>query len=136
MSTQNSTKGLNIALWIVQFLLAALYLMAGSTKLFQPIEELVKTLPWVTEMPAGLVRFIGLSELLGGIGLVVPALLRIQPRLTPLAATGLVAVQVLAFGFHLSRGETSMIGMNALFALLAAFVAWGRFMKAPIHAKS
>jgi putative oxidoreductase len=134
MST-TSNKGLNIALWITQVLLAALYLMAGSTKLFQPIEEIVKMLPWVSETPAGLVRFIGLSELLGGIGLLLPAILRIQPKLTVFAAIGLTIVQVLAAGFHLSRGETAVIGMNFLLIAMAVFIAWGRTKKVPIAPK-
>lgn len=128
-------KSLSIALWVVQVLLAALYIMAGSSKLFQPIAELAKMLPWATEMPAGVVRFIGLSELLGGIGLLLPSLLRIQPQLTPMAAIGLAVVQLLATGFHISRGETSVIGVNILFMALAVFVAWGRTKKAPIAAK-
>jgi putative oxidoreductase len=134
MST-TSNKGLNIALWIFQVLLAAMYLMAGSTKLFQPIEEITKMLPWVADTPAGLVRFIGLSELLGGIGLLLPSILRIQPKLTVFAAIGLTIVQVLAAGFHLSRGESSVIGMNILLIALAAFVAWGRSKKVPIAPK-
>ena len=134
MST-TSNKGLNIALWITQVLLAALFLMAGSTKLFQPINEIAKMLPWAAEMPAGMVRFIGLSELLGGIGLLLPSILRIQPKLSVFAAIGLALVQVLAAGFHISRGETSVIGMNFLFMAMAVFVAWGRAKKAPIASK-
>ncbi|HAD11472.1 MAG TPA: hypothetical protein DCF33_03440 [Saprospirales bacterium] len=130
-----SNKGLNIGLWITQVLLAALYLMTGSTKLFQPIEEIAKMLPWAAEMPAGMVRFIGLSELLGGLGLLLPSILRIQPRLTVFAAIGLTLVQVLATGFHLSRGETSVIGMNFLFMAMAGFIAWGRAKKVPIAPK-
>jgi putative oxidoreductase len=135
MST-TSNKGLNIALWITQVLLAAMYLMAGSTKLFQPIEEMAKMMPWVAESPAALVRFIGLSELLGGIGLLLPSLLRIQPKLTVYAAIGLATVQVLAAAFHLSRGESSVIGMNFFFLAMAVFVAWGRSKKVPIAPKS
>jgi hypothetical protein len=89
--------------------------MAGSTKLFQPIEEIVKMLPWAAEMPAGLVRFIGL---------LLPSILRIQPKLTVFAAIGLTIVQVLATGFHLSCGETSVIGMNFLLIAMAVFIAW------------
>jgi hypothetical protein len=92
-------------------------------------------LPWATEVPAAMVRFIGLSELLGGLGLLLPSILRIKPQLTPWAAIGLVAVQVLAAIFHLSRGESGVIGVNVLFIALAAFVAWGRMKKAPISAK-
>lgn len=134
MST-TSNKGLNIALWVTQVLLAALFLMAGSTKLFQPINEIAKMLPWAAEMPAGMVRFIGLSELLGGIGLLLPSILRIQPKLTVFAAIGLALVQVLAAGFHISRGETAVIGMNFLFMAMAVFIAWGRAKKVSIASK-
>lgn len=135
MSTTSNSKTLNIALWVVQVLLAALYLMAGSTKLFQPIEEMAKMLPWVAEVPSGVVRFIGLSELLGGVGMLLPSILRIQPGLTPIAAVGLAVIQLLAAIFHVSKGETSVIGANILFMAMALFVAWGRMGKAPILAK-
>lgn len=136
MTNSNSFKGLNIALWITQSLLAAMFLMAGFTKLFQPINELVKMLPWVTSVPEGLVRFIGVSELLGGIGLLVPSILRIKPILTPYAAAGLALVMSLASLFHISRGEGSVIGMNFLFIALSLFIVWGRIKKIPIVSKS
>lgn len=135
MGTTSNSKALNIALWATQVLLALLNLMAGSTKLFQPIEELSKMLPWANEMPALMVRFIGLSEVLGGLGLLLPSLLRIQPQLTPIAAIGLAVVQLLAAGFHMSRGESSVIGANILFLAMAVFIAWGRMKKVPIAAK-
>ena len=132
---QTPSKGLHIALWVTQGLLAAMFLMAGANKLFQSTEELAKMLPWVTEMPAGLVKFIGLSELMGGLGLLLPSLLRIKPNLTPLAALGLATIMLLATLFHISRGEMSVIGMNIAFMAMALFVAWGRTKKVPIHAK-
>lgn len=127
---------MNIALWIVQSLLAAMFLMAGANKLFQSTEELSKMLPWVTSVPAGLVKFIGISELLGGLGLLLPSLLRIKPILTPYAAIGLSLVMLFASIFHISRGENSVIGMNFVLMALAIFVAWGRTKKAPISPKS
>jgi hypothetical protein len=86
-------------------------------------------------VPEAFVRFIGLSELLGGLGLILPAALRIKPVLTPWAAVGLAVVMVLASGFHVSRGESSVIGMNFILAAVAVFIAWGRFKKAPIYPK-
>lgn len=133
-STSESPK-LNIALWVVQVLLAALFLMAGANKTFQSIEELSKMLPWVAQVPVGLVRFIGISELLGGLGLLLPSILRIKPNLTPLAAIGLAIVMILAAFFHISQGESAVIGMNFIFMAMALFVAWGRTKKVPIHAK-
>lgn len=135
MNNKKTSRGLNLTLWIVQSLLAAMFLMAGINKIFQPMAELAKMLPWVTEMPSGLVRFIGFSELLGGLGMVLPSLLRIRPVLTPISGIGLAMVMLFAAIFHLSRGEASVIGMNAVLMALALLVAWGRFKKAPIHAK-
>jgi putative oxidoreductase len=136
MENQRPSKALNIALWVVQVLLAAMFLMAGANKLFQSIAELSKMLPWVTEVPEGLVRFIGISELLGGLGLLLPSILRIKPNLTPLAAVGLAVVMVLAAIFHISKGEASVIGINFVVIALALFVAWGRTKKAPIQPKA
>lgn len=135
MKTTNSNKKLSIVLWIGQGLMAAMFLMAGSMKLTSPIEALAESLPWVTTVPAALVRFIGLSELLGGIGLLLPSILRIKPQLTVWAAKGLAAVMVFAAIFHGSRGEFSAIGMNAVLLAIVLFIAWGRSKKAPIQAK-
>ena len=132
---QKPSKALNISLWVLQFLLAAMFLMVGIMKLSQPIEKLSESLPWAAQVPEALVRFIGLSELLGAIGLILPALLRIKPILTPVAAIGIAIVMVLATFFHISRGETGAIGMNIILILIAAFIAWGRFKKVPIAAK-
>ncbi len=136
MFQQKSSKAMNVGLWIAQILLAALYLMAGANKLFKPITELITMLPWVSGTPEGLVRFIGLSELLGGLGLILPAASRVKPNLTPAAAFGLAIVQLLAIVFHVSRGEFSFLGMNIILLLLAVLIAWGRFKKAPIYARS
>ncbi|TFV96029.1 DoxX family protein [Algoriphagus kandeliae] len=135
MTTTKNNKAINISLWIAQGLLAAMFIMAGAMKSTQPIEALAEMLPWANEVPSALVRFIGISEVLGGLGLLLPALLRIKPILTPIAAAGLVVVQVLAAGFHVTRGENEVIGMNIMLALVAAFIAWGRTKKAPIQAK-
>jgi len=78
------------------------------------------------------VRFIGVVEVLGALGVVVPAATRIKPSLTPLAALGLTTVMVLASLTHLARGEVQMLPITIVLATLAAFVAWGRFRKAPI----
>lgn len=128
----NASKGLSIALWIGQILLAVMFGMAGFMKATQPIDHLSAMLPFVAQMPEGLVRFIGASELAGAVGLILPAALRILPMLTPLAASGLVAVMVLAAGFHISRGEFSHVPVNFILGSLAAFVAWGRSKKVRI----
>jgi len=135
MTNQTSSKGMNIGLWVVQVLLGAMFLMAGAMKTAQPIEALVESLPWVTTVPAALVKFIGISEVLGGLGLLLPSLLRIKPSLTVMAAYGLILVMILAALFHGSRGEFSAIGMNVVLIAMAYFVAWGRSKKVPILAK-
>lgn len=135
MSTTTRNKGLNIALWIVQVMLAGMFAMAGIMKISTPIEELATTLKWASDLPL-LVRFIGASELAAALGLVLPALLRIKPILTPVAATGLIVIMMLAAVFHITRAEYPAIGFNALLGALAFFITWGRFKKAPILAKA
>jgi hypothetical protein len=88
-------------------------------------------MPWVAELPY-LVRFIGLSEVLGAVGLVLPAALRIQPRLTGFAGVGLLVVMVLAAGFHVVQGDAAHMAPAVVLGALSAFVAWGRLVKAPI----
>jgi uncharacterized membrane protein YphA (DoxX/SURF4 family) len=126
------SKVLHITLWIAQALLAGMFTMGGFMKTFTPIAELSVTMPWAKDIP-GLTRFIGISELLGGLGLILPAALRIAPRLTVLSACGLALIMVLALLFHISRGETSGITTNIVLGLLSVFIAWGRSTRAPIY---
>lgn len=133
METTKSAKGLNIGLWIAQALIAVTLIWGAYIK-FLPIEETANILPWASDNP-GLVKFTGIIDALCGIGIILPAALRIQPKLTVLAAYGVVALMVAASVFHISRGEASLIGMNIFFLALAVFVAWGRTKKAPILAK-
>ena len=115
-------------LWIVQALLAALFLFAGGMKLVLPVEELTAQVP----LPGLFVQFIGVAEVLGGLGLILPGLLKIRTSLTPLAAVGLVLITLGATGYWLLAGDA--LG-NAAFAfgmaLLCAFVAYGRAYLAP-----
>lgn len=126
------SKGLNIGLWATQIVLGAMFIMIGAMKTFTPIEQLAEGLPWVAEQ-AALIRFIGVSELAGGLGLILPAALRIRPGLTPLAALGLLIIMILATGFHAMQGEWSSLPVNIVLGGLAAFVLWGRTKKAPIQ---
>ena len=130
MTTSNS-KALNVALWVAQALLFLAFAGAGFIKVTTPVEELATKMAWAAELP-NLVRFIGVSELLGAVGVILPALTRIKPVLTPTAAAALVVVMVLALGYHISHGETAMVGGPLVLGALATFVAWGRFLKAPI----
>ncbi|WP_315093625.1 DoxX family protein [uncultured Cellulomonas sp.] len=117
---------MNLALWVVAGLLAAVYLGAGLMKATQPKEKLRKNLPWVDDFSARTVRFIGVAEIAGALGLVLPQLTGIAPVLTPIAAVGLVIVQALAIRTHLRRGEKQVLPANAALLLLALFVAVGR----------
>jgi uncharacterized membrane protein YphA (DoxX/SURF4 family) len=127
---------LRVALWAVQLLLAAAFLMAGTMKATTPIDELVGMGMWYATAGGGaLIRFIGVSELLGAVGLVLPALTRFLPWLTPLAAALLALVLLLAAGTHASAGEWGAVPVNGVLGGLAAFVAWGRAVKAPIPAR-
>lgn len=124
---------LHVSLWIAQGLLALAFGMAGAMKATMPVAELATKLPWTGDVPLALVRFIGTAELLGAIGLILPAATRVRPRLTALAAAGLFTVMALALLFHATRGELARAApINLALGGLAAFVAWGRFKKAPI----
>jgi hypothetical protein len=124
------SKGLRIGLWVVQGLLALMFAMSGGMKLAVPYAELLKQGAWVQSVPEGLVKFIGVAEVSGALGLILPAATRIKPILTPLAAAGFVVIMVLASGLHLSLGQPPILQM--ILGGLAGFVAWGRFRKAPI----
>lgn len=116
---------LNFWLWAAAGLLAVAYLMAGGMKATQPIDKLAGQMKWPADFPR-LTRFVGVSELLGAIGLILPLLTGVLAWLTPLAALCLVAVQVLAIGFHVMRKEPQILPANLILLALAAFVAWGR----------
>jgi len=131
VTAKKPARGIGISLWIAQSLLALVFGFAGTMKLLTPIDELAKNAAWIKDS-AFLIRFIGTSELAGALGMLLPSLSRIKPKLTSLAAVGLFVIMVLATGFHLTRGETKVIPMTLLLGALAAFVAWGRFRKAPI----
>lgn len=120
---------MNIALWIVQALLAALFLFAGGMKLVMPLEEMLKQMP--LPLPGWFLRFTGVVEVLGAIGLILPRLLRIRPGLTPLAAAGLVIVMIGAVAYTLAAGDVASALMPLVVGLLCAFVAYGRWRLAP-----
>ena len=123
---------MSIALWIVQGLLAVAFLGAGATKLSQPKEKLLKNMPWVEDFSQPAVRLIGAAEVLGAIGVVLPALTGVLPWLTPLAALGLVLLMVGAALTHLRRKEYGNVAINAVLLVLAAFVAYGRLFLAGV----
>lgn len=128
-----TSKGWNIGLWVAQILLAAMFLMAGATKLMSGSAELVAMgMGWAENAPFLLIKFIGLAEVAGALGLILPSATRIMPYLTKLAAAGLAVIMVLAAGVHIFRGEFEVVPVNLVLFALAAFVIWGRTNKAPI----
>ncbi len=135
VETQHATaasKRLNVTLWTVQILLALIFAMTGTMKVVQPIAALAGSLPALAHVPPALVRFIGIAELLGAAGLILPAATRIAPVLTPVAAGALTLVMLLASLVHISRGEFTVLLVPVLVGALCAFVAWGRSRGAPI----
>jgi len=119
-------------LWIVQGLLALLFLWAGGVKLVLPLEKLAGPVP----VPGLFLRFIGVCEVLGALGLILPGLLRIRPGLTPLAAVGLVIIMIGATGLTLGSGDVASALIPAVAGLLAAFVAYGRWRLVPLRGSS
>ncbi len=134
--TSSSSRGTHVKLWVTQGLLAAVFLLSGAMKLTAPLDQLRAQMPWVSGAIGGAVRFIGLVEVLGAVGVVLPAATRVMPKLTPLAAAGLAAVMVLASLTHASRGEFGMIPVNLVLGGMAAFVAWEHARKKPIAARA
>jgi hypothetical protein len=115
---------MEIAYWIVGGLLAALYLYSGGIKVAQSKERLLPMMGWVDRTPMPLVRTIGVLEVLGAIGLILPPLTGIAPWLALAAAIGLVLIQVGGITVHLSRGEARLIGLNIGLLITAAVTAW------------
>jgi uncharacterized membrane protein YphA (DoxX/SURF4 family) len=123
-------KGASVALWTAQALLAGLFLFAGVIKFVTPLQEMVKQ----TSLPGWFLLFIGAAEVLGGIGVIIPALLRIQPVLTPIAAAGLVIIMVGATVISLPVGAMALFPF--LVGALCAFVCYGRWQLKPIEPRS
>jgi len=123
---------LNIGLWIAQVLIFLGFVMIGGLKLFLPVEQLAAMWVWPGQVPAPFLRFMGLVDAAGGIGVLLPALTRIQPRLTVLAALCCVILQICAITFHVLRGEAAVTPLNFIFLALCIFILWGRARKVPI----
>jgi len=123
-------KRWHVALWVVQVLLAGMFLFTGSVKTFLPYEQILEKQRWVALYSPPFVKAIGVAELLGAVGLIAPSALRTLPVLTPIAASGLVLIMAGAAWTHLRIDEP--IFLNVALAVLAVFVAWGRAFKRPI----
>ena len=130
--TATPGRALRLGLWAAQIALAFVFISAGFVKLTTPIPQLAAMMPWTGQYSETFVRAIALVDLAGGLGILLPALTRILPRLTALAALGCAVLQVIALVFHLSRGEAAVTPLNGLLLALSLFVLWGRNNKAPI----
>ena len=122
---------MNLALWIVQGILAVMFAMAGTTKATKPKEKLSDHLSWTEDFSTGTVKLIAVAELLGAIGLIVPAVTDIAPILTPIAASALAVLMLGAVGTHIRRKEPDGVVLTAVLLLANVFVAWGRFGPEP-----
>ncbi|MCR9066331.1 MAG: DoxX family protein [Cytophagales bacterium] len=124
---------MNVALWIVQGLLALMFLMAGATKLSKPKNELREKLgEWVDQYSSSTLKLIGLLELLGALGLILPMSINFLSVLTPVAAIGLAITMLGAMKVHADRKEQDKVKMNLVLLVLALFVAAGRFFIVPV----
>jgi putative oxidoreductase len=135
ISTTHKTRSnvLHITLWIAQVIVAGMFMAVGIMKTFTPITELSKMMPLAEDSPA-LIRFIGTMEILGSLGLILPAALKILPRLTVWAAYGFTLIMILGLLYHLTRNEIAALPSNIVLGLLSTFIAWGRSIKVPIKA--
>ena len=120
------------ALWIIQALLGLLFLFSGGMKFVMSVAEMTKDIP---AMPGWFLHFIGVMEILGGFGLILPSLLRIRPGLTPLAAACLVIIMIGATAITLSTMGVGAAALPLIVGILCAFVAYGRWRVAPLSAR-
>jgi uncharacterized membrane protein YphA (DoxX/SURF4 family) len=127
---------LRSGLWVAQALVGLPFIAIGLSKMLMPIAKLSAVIPWTGQLPELFVRSIGVIDLAGGLGMLLPALTRIKPGPTVAAALGCTVLQTLAIGFHISRGEAAITPLNFLFLALSVFVLWVRGRKAPTPARS
>ena len=131
-TSAKSGKGINVVLWVIQTLLALLFLFSGGVKLAMPIEPMAKQ----AGLPGTFLRFIAVMEVLGAIGLILPGILRIRTFLTPLAAAGLVIIMIGATVIMFRVNGAVQALTPAIVGVLAAFVAYGRWGLAPLRDRS
>lgn len=137
MTMHHPRSGMNITLWTAQVLSGIFWSVTGFGKMFcfnQAVwNQTLPRVPWFSVVPQGLFVFIGVCEFLGGVGLILPAMTGVKPKLTPFAAIGLTLVMILAAGFHIARGEyASFLPLNLALAGVSAFIAYGRLFVKPL----
>jgi putative oxidoreductase len=122
---------MNILLWVLQIFLGVYFIAIGVLHFIVPA-GLPPQMSWMYDLSPALHAVSGTAEILGGLGLILPALTKIQTRLIPLAAAGLAVVMVMAAVYHLQRGEMQNIFLNLLNAAVLSFVAYGRWRLKPL----
>jgi DoxX-like family len=136
-NTRKTRLTLNGGLWSLQVLWGFFFAGSGFGKvlLFDGAlyAEAPRAVAWYAAVSQPLIVFIGVCEVLGGIGLILPAMTRVKPTLTPLAAAGLTLTMILAAGFHITRGEFALVPTNLVLAAVSAFIAVGRWNLRPIE---
>jgi DoxX-like family len=128
----HASTAFRVSLWVAQILLALTLVGGAIWKFITPIDEMAKMMPWVGEVAPSFFYSTAAFDLLGGLGVILPSLTRIQPRLTVYAAFGVLALMACAIAFHVSRGEAKDTPFNFIVVGLCLFVAWGRSSKAPL----
>ncbi len=126
---------MNKVLWVLQILFGVYFVGVGVSHFIVP-DGLPAMMEWMYDLDDTLHLVSGTAEILGGLGLILPAVTRIQPRLVPLAAIGLAIVMAGAVVFHINREEYQQIGFNVFLVLIMLFVAWGRAKAHPITPKT
>ncbi|RZJ53578.1 MAG: DoxX family protein [Flavobacterium sp.] len=127
MSNQQQTpKAIKIMLWSAQIILSIGFLWGSFLKLFFSVEKLAAMWPWAGQVSVLFLRFTGIIDLLGGIGILLPTVFNLKPKLVPVTAIAIIALMFCASIFHICRGEGSQIGINIFFVVLAGFVFFGR----------
>lgn len=132
VSTNPPGRKMNVVLWILQSLLAALFMFSGVMKFVMSVEEMTRQIA----LPGWFLHFIGAAEILGAVGLILPGILRVRVELTPLAAAGLSIITVGATWITLAGGQGAIAIMPFVVALLSAFVAYSRWRMLPIRESS
>ena len=133
---RTESRALNISLWAAQIFIAVSFCLGGLMKLAMPIHQLADIWPWAGELSAVFVRLLGVIDFAGGAGVLLPALTRVKPGLTVLAALGCVLLQLCAMVFHGSRGELAALPVNVVFIAACGFILWGRWKRMPIHSRT
>lgn len=124
-----------VGLWLAQIIVALVFAASGLTKVFIPIAELTRMMTWPGDYPLAFVRTLGLVDLAGAVGMLLPSLTRVYPQLAVLAAGCCTLLQILAIGFHASRGEFSVLPLNLALLPMCILVLWGRGKRMPVRGR-